>query len=459
MLHLYNSLTGKKEAFVPIEPGKIGIYACGITVYDYCHLGHARTMVCFDMIVRFLRFQGYEVTFVRNITDIDDKIIVRANELQIPIDALTEKFIDAMHEDERALNILPPDQEPRATGTKQMDYIIALIERLIAKEIAYAAGNGDVYFEVERFKDYGKLSNKDLDKLITGARIEINKEKHSPLDFVLWKSAKTGEPSWPSPWGAGRPGWHIECSAMSMQALGEHFDIHGGGLDLQFPHHENEIAQSEAATGKTFANYWLHSGLLQVNHEKMAKSLGNFFTIQDMLKKHHPEVLRYFLLSSHYRSPLNYSEENLLNAQKALIRLYQSLKGYEVDNEERGTLAEEWVGLFNQAMNDDFNTPEALSLLFTLSHELNKTGSSALAFTLKKLGAVIGILQAVPEQFLQASNTELDTPQIERLIQERLEARADKNWQRADEIRKLLHEMGVELEDSNQGTTWRMRAQ
>ncbi len=459
MLYLHNSLTGKKEAFVPIEPGKVGIYACGITVYDYCHLGHARTMVGFDMIVRYLRFLGYEVTFVRNITDIDDKIIVRANELQIPFDELTEKFITAMHEDERALNILPPDHEPRATGLGQMDYVIKLIERLIAKEVAYVAGNGDVYFEVARFKEYGKLSNKELDKLISGARIEINKEKRSPLDFVLWKSAKEGEPSWLSPWGAGRPGWHIECSAMSMHALGEHFDIHGGGLDLQFPHHENEIAQSEAATDKTFANYWLHVGLLQINNEKMAKSLGNFFTIQEMLKKHHPEVLRYFLLSSHYRSPLNYSEENILNAQKALIRLYQSLKGFSIEKEAELPLSEKWVNLFNEAMNDDFNTPEAIAHLFTLSHELNKTGDQTLAFTLKKLGAVLGILQSVPEHFLQTSNSEseLDTSKIDNLIQERLQARSEKNWQRADEIRQTLFEMGVELEDSSDVTTWRAR--
>lgn len=452
MLHLYNSLTGRKEEFVPIRPGKIGMYACGITVYDLCHLGHARTMVCFDMMLRFLRFQGFEVTFVRNITDIDDKIINRANELKVPIDSLTEKYIKAMDADAIALNILPPDVEPRATC--HIDTIIKLIERLIRKEAAYLAENGDVYFEVEHFKEYGKLSNKDIDKLISGARVEVNKDKHSPLDFVLWKGAKPGEPSWPSPWGEGRPGWHIECSAMAMEELGEQFDIHGGGLDLQFPHHENEIAQSESASGKPFANYWLHVGLLQINNEKMAKSLGNFFTIQDMLKKHHPEVLRYFLLSSHYRSPLNYSEDNLRNAKKAVMRLYQSLKGIQSNGETE--IVPEWQNRFNEAMDDDFNTPIALSHLFDLSRELNKTQDKRLAYTLQKLGGVLGLLQQPPEDFLKTGVE--DAENIELLIQERLEARAAKNWARADEIRAELLQMGVELEDGAGGTTWRMRS-
>ncbi|KTC67900.1 cysteinyl-tRNA synthetase [Legionella birminghamensis] len=453
MLSLYNSLTRQKEIFQALTPGKIGLYACGITVYDRCHLGHARSMVGFDVIVRFLRSQGYQVTFVRNITDIDDKIIVRAQERGIPIDELTSHYIQAMHDDERALNILPPDVEPRATAHIQS--IIQLIAKLIAKGYAYISDNGDVCFEVRNFKDYGKLSHKDLEGLVAGARVEVVKEKRSPLDFVLWKSAKPGEPSWPSPWGEGRPGWHIECSAMAMHELGQQFDIHGGGLDLQFPHHENEIAQSEAATGKPFANYWIHVGMLQVNNEKMAKSLGNFYTIEDVLKAHHPEVIRYFLLSSHYRSPLNYSEENLSNAAKALTRLYQSLKGVPVSgNEEMDT---DWSNQFIQAMNDDFNTPVALSVLFQLSHELNKTRDPRQAATLRNLAEILGLLQTEPEQFLQAEPAGMEKAVIEQLISERAQAKAEKNWKRADEIRDQLAQSGVELADSATGTSWRRK--
>ncbi|MGQ3887689.1 cysteine--tRNA ligase [Legionella sp. CNM-1927-20] len=453
MLYLYNSLTRKKEVFNPITPGKIGLYTCGITVYDYCHLGHARSMVCFDVIVRFLRSQGFLVKFVRNITDIDDKIILRARERGISIQELTEQYIKAMHLDTAALNILTPDFEPRAT--EYIDSIIDLIKRLLAKGYAYQSANGDICFEVEHFKDYGKLSHKDLEGLVAGARIEVVKEKHSPLDFVLWKKAKPEEPSWPSPWGEGRPGWHIECSAMAMEALGEQFDIHGGGLDLQFPHHENEIAQSEAASGKPFANYWLHVGMLQVNNEKMAKSAGNFFTIQDVLKHHHPEVIRYFLLSSHYRSPLNYSEDNLHNAAKGLSRLYQTLK--EVTEINENDLADEWVSEFNKAMNDDFNTPIALSILFQLSHEFNKTKKPALANTLKKLASLLGLLQSSPAEFLQAKSAEVDKEFIENLIEKRREARAAKNWQQADEIRATLLNHNIELEDGPNGTTWRKK--
>ncbi|WP_133138657.1 cysteine--tRNA ligase [Legionella genomosp. 1] len=453
MLSLYNSLTRQKEAFKALTPGKIGLYACGITVYDRCHLGHARSMVCFDAMVRFLRSQNYEVTYVRNITDIDDKIIVRAQERGISINELTSHFIDAMHNDERSLNILPPDVEPRATA--HIHSIIQLIEKLLERKNAYISDNGDVCFEVSSFKEYGKLSHKDLEGLVAGARIEVVREKRSPLDFVLWKSAKPGEPSWPSPWGDGRPGWHIECSAMAMHELGQQFDIHGGGLDLQFPHHENEIAQSEAATGKPFANYWIHVGMLQVNNEKMAKSLGNFYTIEDVLKNHHPEVIRYFLLSSHYRSPLNYSDENLSNSAKALTRLYQSLKDIEFSgNEEMDT---DWSNQFNEAMNDDFNTPIALSVLFQLSHELNKTRDRRQAATLKKLAEVLGLLQIEPEQFLQAEPTGIDKATIEQLIAERTQAKAEKNWKRADEIRDQLAESGVELADSAAGTSWRRK--
>ncbi|KTC90024.1 cysteine--tRNA ligase [Fluoribacter dumoffii] len=451
MLHLFNSLTRKKEPFVSISPGKIGIYVCGITVYDHCHIGHARSMVSFDVIVRYLRSQGYDVKYVRNITDIDDKIIARAHERAIPIDDLTAQYIAAMNEDTKALNILPPDVEPRAT--EHIESIIRLIERLLEKGNAYLSDNGDVCYQVDSFADYGKLSHKDLEGLVAGARVEVVKEKRSPLDFVLWKKAKQGEPSWPSPWGEGRPGWHIECSAMAMGELGEQFDIHGGGLDLQFPHHENEIAQSEAATEKPFANYWLHVGMLQVNNEKMSKSLGNFYTIADVLAKHHPEVVRYFLLSSHYRSSLNYSEENLLNSRKALARLYQALKDSQVIPD--GEMDNHWISEFNQAMNDDFNTPVALSVLFQLSHEINKSRSVILANTLKYLAGIMGILQEDPASFLQSGFAEEDKTEIEELIAERLQARADKNWGRADQIRADLLKRGIELEDGPNGTTWR----
>ncbi|MGL5742005.1 MAG: cysteine--tRNA ligase [Legionella sp.] len=451
MLHLYNSLTRTKEPFVSITPGKIGIYVCGITVYDRCHIGHARSLVSFDVIVRYLRSQGYDVTYVRNITDIDDKIIARAHERAIPIDELTSQYIAAMNEDTKALNILSPDVEPRAT--EHIDSIIRLIERLITKGNAYVSENCDVCYQVDSFADYGKLSHKDLAGLVSGARVDVVKEKRSPLDFVLWKKAKQGEPSWSSPWGEGRPGWHIECSAMAMSELGEQFDIHGGGLDLQFPHHENEIAQSEAATEKPFANYWLHVGMLQVNNEKMSKSLGNFFTIADVLEKHHPEVIRYFLLSSHYRSPLNYSEENLTNAKKALTRLYKTIKdSHVITNSE---LDNHWMNEFNQAMNDDFNTPVALSVLFQLSHEANKNNSPILVATLKYLATLMGLLQTDPIAFLQSGFADDDKAVIEQLIAERLQARSERNWSRADQIRAELLSQGIELEDGANGTTWR----
>ncbi|KTD23656.1 cysteine--tRNA ligase [Legionella israelensis] len=454
MLQVYNSLTRTKEKFKPITPGKIGLYVCGITVYDRCHLGHARSMVCFDVMVRFLRSQGFKVKFVRNITDIDDKIIARAAERNISIEALTEQYITAMHEDMRALNILLPDIEPRATT--HIDSIIQLIERLLKKGYAYISENGDVCYQVEKFKDYGKLSHKDIEGLMSGARVDIVKEKRSPLDFVLWKKAKLAEPSWPSPWGEGRPGWHIECSAMSMHELGEHFDIHGGGLDLQFPHHENEIAQSEAVSGKALANYWIHVGMLQVNNEKMAKSLGNFFTIQDVLKVHHSEVVRYFLLSSHYRSPLNYSEENLHNAARGLTRLYQTIKDVPLEDHAQH-LDEQWLSQFNEAMNDDFNTPEALSVMFQLSHEVNKRYDPVLVATLKHMASILGIMQSSAISFLQGGLKEVDKKEIEDLIQQRLEARAQRNWQKADEIRDLLILKGIELEDGPTGTSWRTK--
>lgn len=452
MLEVYNSLTRTKERFTPIRSGKISMYVCGITVYDRCHLGHARSMVCFDVIVRFLRSQGYEVTYVRNITDIDDKIIARAEEQGITIEALTAQHIDAMHEDTTALNILSPDMEPRAT--QHIPTIIALIERLIESGFAYISNNGDVCYEVGRFPEYGKLSHKDIAGLVAGTRVEVVKEKRSPLDFVLWKKAKANEPNWPSPWGAGRPGWHIECSAMAMAELGEQFDIHGGGLDLQFPHHENEIAQSEAATGQTFARYWLHVGMLQVNNEKMAKSVGNFFTIADVLKQHHPEVIRYFLLSSHYRSSLNYSDENLQLAHRALTRLYQAVKGISVSMDL--TPDEHWVQQYNQAMNDDFNTPIALAVLFQLSHEVNKTKSPTLVATLKYLAKNLGLLQEEADVFLKSGLSSDIEQVISTLIEDRRQARQAKNWEKADEIRKVLLDKGVEIEDGAEGTTWRL---
>ena len=454
MLHIYNSLTRTKELFKPITPGRVGLYACGITVYDQCHLGHARSMVSFDVIVRFLRSLGYYVTYVRNITDIDDKIIVRANERGVSIETLTAQYITAMDEDLRALSVLPPDKEPRATG--HISTIIALIARLIEKKIAYVSERGDVCFEVAHFKEYGKLSNKDLDNLVAGARVEIAKDKRSPLDFVLWKVAKPGEPSWPSPWGDGRPGWHIECSAMAMHELGEEFDIHGGGLDLQFPHHENEIAQSEAASGKPFAHYWIHAGLLQINGEKMAKSTGNFLTISDVLKKHHPEVIRYFLMSSHYRSPLNYSDDTMQLALKGISRLYQTIKDFDLSHNIEG-LDPRWLGRFNDAMNDDFNTPVALSVLFDLSHEVNKTNEIRLAATLKQLAGVLGLLQGSPTDFFKLGVDDAEKVRIAQLIAERTEARVTKNWARSDEIRTLLLNEGIELEDGPEGTVWRRK--
>jgi cysteinyl-tRNA synthetase len=449
MLKLYNSLTRTKETFVPLHDNQVNLYVCGITVYDRCHLGHARSMVCFDVIVRFLRAAGFKVKFVRNITDIDDKIIRRASEQGVSIQVLTERYIQAMHEDTAALGLLSPDAEPRATNHVQT--MITLITRLIEKKLAYVSENGDVCFEVAGFKTYGQLSGQDTQSLLAGTRIEIAETKRSPLDFVLWKQAKADEPAWDSPWGQGRPGWHIECSAMSMHECGEQLDIHGGGLDLQFPHHENEIAQSEGATGHQFAKYWMHAGLLQINEEKMAKSLGNFVTIESVLKQYPAEALRYFLLSSHYRSILSYSDDAIKQAHKSLIRLYQSLK----DKVTNAQPEQPWIDAFFAHMNDDFNTPRALSVLFDLSHELNRTGNASTAATLKYLGGILGILQSEPVAFLQLEGGEISREEIERLIAERIAARTSKEWNRADQIRDELLEKGVTLEDGEKGTTWR----
>ncbi len=461
MLQIFNSLTRQKEPFHPIEPGKVRMYVCGMTVYDYCHVGHARVMVVFDVVLRWLRIKGYDVNYVRNITDIDDKIIRRAQENGEDFHALTDRFVQAMHEDLDALGILPPAQEPRATGA--MADMIAMIQTLLDKGFAYVGATGDVYYDVSRFEHYGRLANKKLDDLRTGARIEVEEAKSDPLDFVLWKAAKPGEPSWPSPWGAGRPGWHIECSAMSTRCLGEHFDIHGGGMDLKFPHHENEIAQSEAASGHRCVNVWMHNGFVQVNEEKMSKSLGNFFTVREVLRRYQPEVVRLFILSSHYRGPLNYSDENLDHAKASLTRLYTALRGLPILD---APVNEGWRARFEQAMDDDFNTPEALAALFELAREINRlrtedeAAAAYLSPSLRQLGGLLGLLQADPESFLRGqvstdAASALTAEQIEALIAERAAARKARDWVEADRVRNLLQEAGVVLEDTSKGTVWR----
>lgn len=452
MLYLYNSLTKKKELFQSMEPGKVGLYVCGMTVYDQCHLGHARSMLCFDVIVRFLRALNYQVFYVRNITDVDDKIIHRAAERGVSINDLTRHYIEVMREESRRLGLISPDLEPKAT--EHIDDMIAMIEALIQKGFAYLTANGDLCYQVSSFHSYGKLSQQNTAELLSGVRIEVDADKRSPLDFVLWKRAKADEPSWPSPWGLGRPGWHIECSAMSLKALGAQFDIHGGGMDLQFPHHENEIAQSEALSNKPLANYWMHSGLLQINHEKMAKSTGNFLSIADVLDKQQPEVLRYFLISSHYRSKLNYSEANIADASRALGRLYRSLKENVVMDEDIDLGFKE---AFFSAMNDDFNTPEALAVLFQLSHELNKNRSHRLAVTLKYLGGILGLLQEDPAIFLKTSFEKIDAKAVDALLAARQDARASGDWAKADLIRNELNDLGLEIEDGATGSTWRFK--
>jgi cysteinyl-tRNA synthetase len=459
MLTVYNDLTRQKQAFEPMHPGQVRMYVCGMTVYDYCHLGHARVMVVFDVVYRYLRSLGYDVTYIRNITDIDDKIIRRANENGEPFHALTERFIAAMHEDAAALGVLPPSAEPKATD--HIDEILAMIATLIENGHAYVADNGDVYYAVASFEGYGKLSGKSIEDLKAGARVEPGEQKRDPLDFALWKAAKPGEPAWGSPWGPGRPGWHIECSAMSTAALGNHFDIHGGGADLTFPHHENEIAQSEGATHEPFVNYWLHNGFVRINDEKMSKSLGNFFTVREILERYRPEEVRYFILTSQYRSPLNYDEEHLLNARGALTRIYTALRGVPSAEPNSGT---ELTQRFLAAMDDDFNTPEALAVLFDLVREVNRlrrdsdAAAAPLAAELRRLGGVLGILHDDPEAFLKAAEpgaAGLSDREIEALIAQRLAARKAKNWAEADRIRDELKAKGVLLEDGAGGTTWR----
>ena len=457
MVQIYNTLTRQKEQFKPLVDGKIDMYVCGITIYDYCHIGHARTFVGFDVIVRYLRHIGYDLKYVRNITDVDDKIIKRAHENGESINDLTVRMTKAMHEDFDSLNMLRPDVEP--TVTNHMDEIIAMVERLIAKGHAYVAADGDVLFDVSTFEQYGALSQQDLTMLQAGSRVEVAQDKQDPLDFVLWKRAKPGEPSWSSPWGEGRPGWHIECSAMSSKHLGEHFDIHGGGSDLQFPHHENEIAQSCCANNGKYVNTWIHTGMVQVNKEKMSKSLNNFFTVRDVLKEYDAESVRYFLISGHYRSQLNYSQENLEQARSSLERIYTALRG--VTPVECELADNEYVAKFRKAMDDDFNTPEALPVLFELAKELNRVKDSdteqagKLAYVLRSVAEVLGVAQQDPEAFLQGGQDDDEVAQIEALIMQRNEARANKDWAAADEARDALNALGVVLEDSAGKTTWR----
>ncbi len=457
-LSIYSTLSKSKDVFKPLVGNQVRMYVCGMTVYDYCHIGHARVMVAFDVISRWLRKSGYDLTYVRNVTDIDDKIIRRAQENGEPFEALTARMIAAMHEDEARLSVLRPDMEPRATD--HVPGMHAMIQTLMDKGYAYAPGNGDVYYRVGKFAGYGKLSRKKIEDLQIGARIEVDEAKDDPLDFVLWKGVKPGEPSWQSPWGAGRPGWHIECSVMSNCCLGETFDIHGGGPDLVFPHHENEIAQSEAANGKPYAASWMHAGAVRVDGEKMSKSLGNFFTIREVLQKYHPEVVRYLLVSSHYRSPINYAEDSLKEAKGALERFYNALKGLPAVAPAGG---EAFVERFSAAMDDDFNTPEACAVLFEMAREINRlrdgdaAAAAALAAQLRSLAEVLGVLQLPAEEFLQAgAGSGVDAVRVEALIAERLVARAAKNWAESDRVRDQLLAMGVVLEDGKGGTTWRL---
>ncbi len=479
MLKIYNTLARDKQDFKPIAANKVRMYVCGMTVYDYCHLGHARVMVVFDMVQRWLRSSGYDVTYVRNITDIDDKIIKRAAENKESIHALTQRFIDAMHEDADALGVQRPDHEPRAT--QYVPQMLEMIEQLEQNGLAYQAADGDVNYAVRKFDGYGKLSGKSLEDLRAGERVEVASDKNDPLDFVLWKHAKDSEADevkWDSKWGKGRPGWHIECSAMGSELLGKHFDIHGGGADLQFPHHENEIAQSEGAHQCQFVNYWMHNGFVRVDNEKMSKSLGNFFTIREVLKKYDAEVVRFFILRAHYRSPLNYSDAHLDDAKGALTRLYTALKSVPSPSVplpegeggrlpspsgrrggDEGTL--DWhtpySERFKAAMNDDFNTPEAMAVLFDLANEVNRNQLAEAAAQLKALAGVLGLLQRDAQEFLQGGANEggLDDATIQTRIEARIAAKKAKNFAEADHIRKELLEAGIVLEDTPQGTTWR----
>ncbi|CAI0942110.1 Cysteine--tRNA ligase [Serratia proteamaculans] len=461
MLKIFNTLSRQKEEFKPIHAGKVGMYVCGVTIYDLCHIGHGRTFVAFDVVARYLRYLGYSLNYVRNVTDVDDKIIRRATENGESCDQLTTRMLAEMHADFDSLLIERPDIEPRAT--QHIAEIIEITQRLIDRDHAYVASNGDVMFSIDSDPQYGLLSRQDLDQLQAGARVEIDDVKRNPMDFVLWKMSKPGEPSWESPWGAGRPGWHIECSAMNGKQLGTHFDIHGGGSDLMFPHHENEIAQSSCAHDGPYVNYWMHSGMVMIDKEKMSKSLDNFFTIRDVLGYYDAETVRYFLMSGHYRSQLNYSEENLKQARTALERLYTALRGTDVNAQPAG--GEVFEARFREAMDDDFNTPEAYSALFDLAREVNRLkaedlmAANGLAAELRKLAKVLGLLQQEPELFLQggAQADDGEVAEIEALIKQRNDARKAKDWALADAARDRLNEMNIVLEDGPQGTTWRRK--
>jgi len=459
MLKIYNTLSNQKEVFTPIDENKVRLYVCGMTIYDYCHLGHARVLVAFDVVVRYLRASGYDVNYVRNITDIDDKIIKRANENGEHFKQLTERFIDAMHEDELALGVQPPTHEPKATDN--IEEIITMIATLIDKGYAYQGKSGDVYYDVSKFESYGKLSGHNPEDLRSGERVAVNEDKDDPLDFVLWKMAKPEEPFWESPWGKGRPGWHIECSAMSTKLLGNHFDIHGGGRDLQFPHHENEIAQSEACTGEHFANYWMHNGFIRIDEEKMSKSLNNFFTIRDVLKEFKAEEIRYFMLTSQYRSPLNYSTDQLEAAGASLDRFYTAMRGLKLVDAPSDT---DYEKHFISAMDDDFNTPEALAVLFDLARDINRAKqddnnneAESLGALLKKLAGQLGLLEGEIEDWFKGESSKdgLSNADIETLVQQRITAKANKDWAAADKIRDELKEQGVSLEDTGAETSWR----
>ena len=455
MLKIYNTLTRKKEVFKSIRENSVRMYVCGMTVYDFCHLGHARVMVIFDMVRSWLRSSGYDVVYVRNITDIDDKIINRANENQETFLDLTQRYIRAMNDDAAALGVSLPDFEPKASDN--IPGMIVLIERLFEKGLAYAGSNGDVYYSVNKFKGYGRLSGKSLEDLRAGERVDVNLDKRHPMDFVLWKAAKPGEPSWISPWGEGRPGWHIECSAMSERYLGAHFDIHGGGQDLQFPHHENEIAQSEGAHDHEFVNYWMHNGFVRVDDQKMSKSLGNFFTVREILSKYDAEVIRFFILRAHYRSPLNYSDTHLDDAKSGLTRLYTSLKDITLDYDSHEVnWGDSRAKKFREALDDDLNTPEAMSVLFDLASDLNRERNVVTAALLKGLAGILGLLAREPSEFLQAgAGAEISTVEIDAMIKQRNEARKNKNFDEADELRDHLLKAGVILEDASGITTWR----
>lgn len=454
-LRLFNSLTRQKELFKPRVAGKVEMYVCGMTVDNYCHIGHARVMVVFDMIARHLRALGFELTYVRNITDVDDKIIALSNKNNEDIQSITQRFIQAMHEDEAALGCLSPTHEPRAVDA--IGEMIAMIEALIEKNHAYQAENGDVYYAVRSFAQYGKLSNRQLDELRAGERVAVNQAKRDALDFVLWKSAKPDEPSWDSPWGKGRPGWHIECSAMSRSVLGEAFDIHGGGMDLKFPHHECEIAQSEPVCGGKHVNYWLHNGFVTIDSEKMSKSLGNFFTVRDVLAKYDGEVLRFFILSSHYRGPINYSDAALEEARRALRRLYVALEHQDIEHSKAVEFKTEFVARFNQAMNDDFNTPQAIAVLFDLVKALNKAQAQEradLLHTLRSLAGRLGLLERDKSVTLQKDSQRMSADEIQAHIQRRNHAKQQRDFASADAIRAELLEAGVAIKDTPDGVVW-----